>query len=100
MTVHRMPVHQTLILSFLHFRKTPKEIISNARKSHLIVSTKKNLEIHVSSCSIRNEDNVKLLGIHFNNNLNFNYHVNKLCKKASKKLHALARIAKYMDINK
>ena len=39
-------------------------------------------------------------GIHLNNNLNFHYHANQLCKKASKKLHALARIAKYMDINK
>ena len=60
--------------------------------SHLIVSTKKNLEIQVPSCSIRNEDHVKLFGIHFNK-LNFDYHANQLCKKASKKLHALARIA-------
>ena len=34
------------------------------------------------------------------NNLNFDYHVNQLCKKASKKRHALARIAEYMNINK
>ena len=75
-------------------------LISNAEKNHLIVSTKKNLEIQVSNFSIRNEDSIKFLGIHFNNDLNFDYHVNQLCKKASKKLHALARIAKYMDINK
>ena len=25
--IHRMPVHQTLILSFLNFRKTPKEFL-------------------------------------------------------------------------
>ena len=74
--------------------------VSNAEKSHLIVSTKKNLEIQVSSCSIRNEGSVKFLGIHLNNDLNFGCHVNQLCKKASKKLYALARIAKYMDINK
>ena len=75
-------------------------LISNAEKSNLMVSSKKNLEIQVSCCSIRNEDSVKLLGIHLNNDLNFNYHVNQLCKKASKKLHGLTRIAKYMDINK
>ena len=75
-------------------------LISNVEKSHLIVSTKKNLEIQVSSCSIKNENSVKLLGIHLNNDLNFDYHVNQLCKKVGKKLHALARIAKYMDINK
>ena len=50
-------------------------LISNAEKSHLLVSTKKNLEIQVSSCSIRNEDSVKLLGIHLNNDLNFDHHV-------------------------
>ena len=61
---------------------------------------KRNMEIQVSSCSIRKEDSVKLLRTHINNNLNFNYHVNQLCKKASKNFHALARIAKYIDINK
>ena len=97
-TIHRMSVHQTLILSFLNFRKTPKEflngfitttLILNVEKSNLIVATKENLELEVSCCSIRIEDSVKL---------NFDYHVNQLCKKASKKLHALARIA--MDIHK
>ena len=104
-----MSVHQTLILSFLNFRKTPKEflngfitttLILNVEKSNLIVATKENLELEVSCCSIRIEDSVKLFGIHINNKLNFDYHVNQLCKKASKKLHALARIAKYMDTNK
>ena len=76
------------------------DLILNAEKSHLIVSTKKNLEIQVSNCSLRYEGNVKLLGINFNNNLNFDYHVNQLCNRASKKLHALARIAKYMNISK
>ena len=65
-------------------------VISNAEKSHLFVHSKKNLEIQVSSCSIRNE----LLVIHINDNLNFDYHVNQLCKKASKKLRALTKIAK------
>ena len=58
------------------------------------------MEIQVLSCSIRNEDSVEIFGSHININLKFDYHVNQLCKKESKKLHALARIAKYMDINK
>ena len=52
------------------------------------------------NCFIRNEDSVKLLRIHINNNLNFEYHVNQRYKKVSKKLHAFARTAKNMDINK
>ena len=51
------------------------------------------------SCSIKNEGNVKLVGIHINNNLNFDYHVNQLCKNASQKLHALIRTSKYIAIN-
>ena len=58
------------------------------------------MEIQVSNCCIGNQDIVNFFGIHVNNNLNFDYHVNQLCKKASKKLHALARIAKYMDVIK
>ena len=82
------------LFALLYFRH------KNLHLDHLIVSTKKNLEIQVSSCSIKNEDSVKLLRIHLNNDLNFDYHVNQLCKKTSKKLHALARIAKYMDTDK
>ena len=58
------------------------------------------MRFQVSSCSIRNGDSVKLSGIHISNNLNFDYHANQLCKKASKKLHILARIANFMDIKK
>ena len=88
MTIHRMPVHQTLVLSFLNFRKNTERIfrwfhnndlISNAEKSNLIVSPKEKLEIQFSSCSLRNEGSVKLLGIHIDNNLNFDYNVNQIC---------------------
>ena len=61
------------------------------------MSSKENLEIQISSCFLRNEDIVKLLGIQINNNLNY---ANQLRKKASKKLSDLGRIANYMDINK
>ena len=109
MAIHRMTVLSDLNSVIFKLQKNTEKIfrwfynsnlISNAEKSHLIVSTKKNVEIQVSYCPKKNEDSVKLLGIHLNNDLNFDYHVNQLCKKASKKLHALARIAKYMEINK
>ena len=42
----------------------------------------------------------KRLGIVIDNRLTFEPHVENLCKKAGQKLHALARIANYMDISK
>ena len=43
---------------------------------------------------------VKLLGVTIDNKLNFNEHVTKICKMANQKLHALARIAKYLKLDK
>ena len=42
----------------------------------------------------------KLLGVIIDNNLNFNEHVTRLCKKASQKLHALARVSRFMNMEK
>ena len=39
----------------------------------------------------------KLLGISIDTKLSLQHHSTSLCKKASQKLHALARIAHYMD---
>ena len=39
----------------------------------------------------------KLLGIQIDNKLNFESHLNGLCKKASSKIHALARISPYLN---
>ena len=46
-----------------------------------------------------NSEQVKLLGITLDNDLTFNMHVSKLCKKASQKVHALSRVCHYMTIS-
>ena len=38
--------------------------------------------------------------LNFDSNLSFESHITSLCKKASQKLHALARISHYIDLNK
>ena len=43
---------------------------------------------------------MKLLGVTIDNELKFDEHVSKLCKKASQKLHALARVSNYMSQDK
>ena len=41
-----------------------------------------------------------MLGINFDYELKFTNHIEEICKKASRKLNALARIAPYMGIRK
>ena len=41
-----------------------------------------------------------LLGTMIDNRLTFETHMESICKEAGQKLHALARIANYMDISK
>ena len=42
----------------------------------------------------------QLLGITLDKHLDFKSHINSLCKNASQKLHALARISSYVDVEK
>ena len=58
------------------------------------------VDIQISDIKVTSKSRIKLLGIHRDNRLNFDYHVSQLCKKASKKLHALARIFKYVETSK
>ena len=100
--------------------KTPEELISQLEKSsksifewfennglkgnlykcHLLLSKNDNFGANINENRISNTRFEKLLGVTFDNQLNFNHHISKVCKTASNKLHALARISHYMDENK
>ena len=73
---------------------------SNNDKCHLLISSPDDVSIKIGCEEISNEKQVKLLGVTIDHKLNFNDHVSKLCKKASTKLHALARVSKYIPMNK
>ena len=71
----------------------------NPDKWHILLSDKDiNHVIKIDNEEILSSTEEKILGIHFDNKLNFNNHVKKLCKKASQKLHALARLSNLMSI--
>ena len=77
------------------------EMKSNDDKCHLIMSnTNKNYTtkgfIYMGNKFIESEETVDLLGVKIDNKLNFSEHVNKLIKKGNQKLHALARISRYL----
>ena len=73
---------------------------ANADKCHLLVSSDESCTAKIEDFSIKNSTKEKLLGVKFDSNLSFESHITSLCKKASQKLHALARISHYMDLNK
>ena len=72
----------------------------NGEKCHLLVTTEKSVSINIDRSSVTNKKEQKLLGIKFDSSLSFEGHITNLCKKASQKLHALARIVSYMDLPK
>ena len=54
--------------------------------------------MNIENNIIENSHTDKLLGVLIDNELKFGKHGENLCKKASQKLHALARISKYMSL--
>ena len=74
-----------------------------SRKCHLL-AFRQRCDDYVTA-KIGNNDVVntwekKLLGVHIDSELAFEYHVSKLCQKASNKPYALAHISPYMDRDK
>ena len=78
---------------------TNNALKANPDKFHLLSSScDDNISIHVDQFQIYNSQYEKLLGVVIDRDLKFDEHVSRLCKKASQKLHALARVSKYMNI--
>ena len=73
---------------------------ANAGKCYLLVSSDERCTAKIEDFSIKNSTEEKLLGVKFDSNLSFESHITSLCKKVSQKLHAVARISHYMDLNK
>ena len=102
--------------------KTPEEVISQLEKSsisifewfenngmkakpgkcHLLLSKNRNFEVNLKENRISNTKFEKLLGVTFDNRLNFNHHlsISNIGKTVGNKLHALARVSSYMDQDK
>ena len=55
------------------------------------------IQLKVENSIIESEPVVKLLGVHIDQNLNFNHHVSIISKKAARQVNALQRICKYVD---
>ena len=73
---------------------------SNGDKCHLLVTTEESVSINIDGSNVKNKKKQKLLAIKFDSSLSFEGNITSLCKKASQKQHALARIVNYMDLPK
>ena len=73
---------------------------SNADKCHLFVSTNDRVSMNVDGFKIDKSDTEKLLGVKFDKKLTFDDHISDICKKAVRKISALARVTPYMGIAK
>ena len=72
----------------------------NSGKSHILFSGNDNVSANIDNHTIISENKNELLGIILDSKLSSEDHINNLCKKASQKLNALARIAPYMCLEK
>ena len=72
----------------------------NTDKSHLLLSGNVSLTSNIDNKLIESENEQVLLGVTIDSNLSFEKHINNLCKRASQKLNALARISGYINLQK
>ena len=68
---------------------------TNADKFQLLLTSKGEASIKTDDTDMKSSSSKNLLGVLTDHKLPFTDHVSELCKKASKKLHALAKILKH-----
>ena len=73
---------------------------SNANKCHLLVISSDAVNLRVSEYDIKNSECEKLLGVKVDNKLTFEKHITGICRKATRRIYAIARMAPYMDLSK
>ena len=70
-------------------------LLSNPEKLNAIGIKQHNaneqINIKIGEQAIKTTDNIKLLGVNFDENLIFSKHISELCKKASERVGVLAR---------
>ena len=86
-------------INWLHNNK----MIVNSDKFQVILLDKRgsdntNIELKIGTEKIKSTSSVKLLGVHIDDKLNFNHHINKLCQSAGNQLNALTRLKSFLGL--
>ena len=72
----------------------------NPDKFYFLVNPSQEVSLNVNNFKIKNGDCEKLLGVKFDSKLRFDRHVTDLCRRTSRKIHALARVSPFMNLSK
>ena len=72
----------------------------NLNKCHLLLSTTDAFNFEISETEICNSNSKKILGVTFDNKLNFVKDIITICQRANIKLNALAGLTRYMELGK
>ena len=67
---------------------------------NLLISKSNTVSMKINGVGVISSEFENLLGIKIDHELNFEHHLNGLCKKASSKLHTLARISHFLNVYK
>ena len=73
---------------------------ANVDKCYLLVTRDTGVTAKIGEFDVKNSREEKILGVKKDNKLSFENHVSSLCKKASQKFHALARVVNFIDLAK
>ena len=76
------------------------EMKANNDKCHLITTSNSSSSVTLGNKTINSASSVNLLGILIDQKITFSEHIIQLCKNGNQKLHALARVAKYLSKEK
>ena len=71
---------------------------ANPDKCHLPINQSCKKDIKIAYNIVENSKCEELLGIRIDSSLNFEVYMDHLCKKASRRVNAPARITSYMDV--
>ena len=69
----------------------------NTVKFHILLSNKKDIENNICNKKNSNSQSEKLLNVTIDSKLSFEEYVENLCKRASQKVSALARVSSFMN---
>ena len=72
----------------------------NPDKCHILIFRGRNTDVsvYIGDTMLTESIEEELLGVTLDKNIDFKSHVNAICQKAEQQLHALARIAGYVNV--